>query len=60
MDFDAPRTLQHGVFAVWQLLAAGWSPARICHATRNLREVHEGVYVTGDAPLTGTRCASKP
>lgn len=52
MDFDALRTLQHGVFAVWQLLAAGWSPARIRHATRNLRQVHEGVYVTGDAPLT--------
>lgn len=52
VDFDALRRHQEGTFAVWQLRFAGWSRGRIRHATRRLREVHHGVFVTGDAPLT--------
>ncbi|MGK2937279.1 MAG: hypothetical protein ACSLFR_05695 [Solirubrobacteraceae bacterium] len=52
MDFDALRTRQDGVFSVWQLRHAGWSEAKARHAVRGLREIHHGVRVTGDAPLT--------
>ncbi|MBJ7518332.1 MAG: hypothetical protein JHC84_01435 [Solirubrobacteraceae bacterium] len=52
MDFDALRAHQHGSFSVWQLRHAGWTRSRIRHATADLREVHHGVHVTGDAPLT--------
>lgn len=52
MDFDALRERQEGVFAVWQLIHAGWSEGRARHAVRGLREIHHGVRVTGDAPLT--------
>lgn len=52
MDFDALRARQDGVFAVWQLRRAGWSEPRARHAVRGLREIHHGVRVTGDAPLT--------
>lgn len=51
-------TAQHGVFAVWQLVAGGW-PARRAErlpprlaAIGGLRGPHDGVYVTGHAPLT--------
>ncbi|MBJ7328267.1 MAG: DUF559 domain-containing protein [Solirubrobacteraceae bacterium] len=57
MDFDALRTRQHGTFSIWQLRRAGWSRKRATHATRGLREVHHGVYVTGDAPLTAMQRA---
>lgn len=46
------RERQEGVFAVWQLRRAGWSEAKARHAVRGLREIHHGVRVTGDAPLT--------
>lgn len=52
MDFDALRAQQEGVFSTWQLRCAGWSEGRARHAVRRLREVHHGVHVTGDAPLT--------
>lgn len=52
MDFDALRARQEGAFSVWQLRQAGWSQSRARHAVRGLREFHDGVYVTGDAPLT--------
>lgn len=52
MDFDALRARQEGAFSVWQLRRGGWSQSRARHAVRGLREFHDGVYVTGDAPLT--------
>lgn len=52
MDFSAQRRHQHGTFSVWQLRRAGWTRGQIRHAVRNTREVHDGVHVTGDAPLT--------
>ncbi|MGK2937611.1 MAG: hypothetical protein ACSLFR_07370 [Solirubrobacteraceae bacterium] len=52
MDFDGLRAFQHGTFSVWQLRHAGWTRGRIRHATAGLREIHHGVHVTGDAPLT--------
>lgn len=52
MDFAAQRRHQHGVFSVWQLRHAGWTRGRIRHAVHHTREVHDGVRVTGDAPLT--------
>lgn len=52
MNFDALRAHQDGVFSIWQLRHAGWSRAKARHAVRHLREIHHGVYVTGDAPLT--------
>lgn len=52
MDFDALRAHQEGVFSVWQLRDAGWSRGKVRHAVRGLREIHHGVRVTGDAPLT--------
>src|SRR5215208_2381457 len=43
---------QAGCVATWQLLAAGWSRDAVRHRTRGLRRLHDGVYVTGDAPVT--------
>ena len=43
---------QDGVFSVWQLRADGMSRSAVRHQLRGLREVHDGVYVTGDAPVT--------
>jgi very-short-patch-repair endonuclease len=43
---------QAGCVAVWQLRNAGWSRSKVRHGTRGLRELHDGVYVTGDAPIT--------
>jgi very-short-patch-repair endonuclease len=43
---------QAGCVAVWQLRAADWSPSKVRHGVRELRRVHEGVYLTGDAPIT--------
>jgi very-short-patch-repair endonuclease len=43
---------QEGVVATWQLLDAGLSPAAIKHRTAGLRELYDGVHVTGDAPIT--------
>ena len=37
---------------MWQLRAAGLSRGAVRHQMRGLREIHDGVYVTGDAPLT--------
>ncbi|MBJ7330707.1 MAG: hypothetical protein JHC95_12480 [Solirubrobacteraceae bacterium] len=52
MDFDALRDRQHGSFSSWQLAHAGWTDSRIRWAARGTREVHDGVHVTGDGPLT--------
>jgi very-short-patch-repair endonuclease len=52
---DALRTIaarQAGCVASWQLRGAGWSPKAVRHRTRGLRPLHDGVYVTGDAPVT--------
>jgi hypothetical protein len=43
---------QAGCVAAWQLRAADWSWDAIRHRTQDLRRLHEGVYVTGDAPIT--------
>jgi very-short-patch-repair endonuclease len=43
---------QAGCFASWQLRRAGWSWDAIRHRTRDLRRLHDGVYLTGDAPVT--------
>ncbi|MBJ7328380.1 MAG: hypothetical protein JHC95_00695, partial [Solirubrobacteraceae bacterium] len=43
---------QHSVIAVWQLVASGWSDDAIRHFTAPLRRIHDGVYLTGDGPLT--------
>ena len=43
---------QAGCVATWQLRAAGWSPKAVRHRTRGLRLLHDGVFVTGDAPVT--------
>lgn len=43
---------QHGCVARWQLVAAGWSTGRCEHSLGGLRRVHDGVYVTGHAPLS--------
>jgi len=52
---DVLRSLaarQAGCVAVWQLRKAGWSRGAVRHRTRGLRELHDGVYLTGDAPVT--------
>ena len=43
---------QVGCVASWQLRRAGWSWHAIAHRTRGLRRLHDGVYLTGDAPVT--------
>src|SRR4051812_28466759 len=43
---------QTGCVASWQLRSAGWSWDAIRHRTRGLRRLHDGVYLTGDAPVT--------
>lgn len=43
---------QEGCLARWQLVAARWPSDRCDRALRPLRRVHDGVYVTGHAPLT--------
>ncbi len=43
---------QYGVVAAWQLVEDGMTWAAVRHRTRRLRELHDGVFVTGDAPVT--------
>jgi Protein of unknown function (DUF559) len=43
---------QAGCVARWQLCRAGLSPKAIRYRTRDLRRLHDGVYLTGDAPVT--------
>jgi uncharacterized protein DUF559 len=43
---------QAGTFAVWQLRDEGMSRAAVDHHVRRHRRIHDGVYVTGDAPVT--------
>lgn len=38
--------------ARWQLLEQGMTRSAIAHQTRDLRRIHDGVYLTGDAPIT--------
>ena len=38
--------------AAWQLLGDGMTRGAVRHHVRKLRELHDGVYVTGHAPLT--------
>ncbi len=38
--------------AVWQLVSVGMSPAAIRHLVGQLRKVHDGVYLSGHAPIT--------
>src|SRR3954451_18773872 len=43
---------QAGCVACWQLRDADWSWNAIRHGTRGLRRLHDGVFLTGDAPVT--------
>src|SRR3954447_15722075 len=43
---------QAGCVASWQLREAGLSWKTIRHRTRDLRRLHDGVHLTGDAPVT--------
>lgn len=43
---------QAGCVASWQLRRAGLSRHAIAHRTRGLRRLHDGVFLTGDAPVT--------
>jgi very-short-patch-repair endonuclease len=43
---------QAGCVATWQLRGAGLSMNAIRHRTRDLRRIHDGVFLTGDAPVT--------
>jgi very-short-patch-repair endonuclease len=43
---------QAGCVGSWQLRKAGLSWKAIEHRTRGLRRLHDGVFVTGDAPVT--------
>jgi len=43
---------QHGVVACWQLIGDGMTWGAVRHQVRGLRELHDGVYVTGDAPIS--------
>jgi very-short-patch-repair endonuclease len=43
---------QEGVVATWQLLERGMTRDAVRHQTAALRRIHDGVWVTGDAPLT--------
>jgi very-short-patch-repair endonuclease len=52
---DVLRSLaaqQAGCVAVWQLRGAGWSRSKVRHGIRGLRQLHDGVFLTGDAPPT--------
>jgi hypothetical protein len=52
---DVLRTIaagQAGCVASWQLRRAGLSWHAIAHRTRGLRRLHDGVFLTGDAPVT--------
>jgi very-short-patch-repair endonuclease len=52
---DVLRTIaarQAGCVACWQLRGAGLSWDAIRHRTRQLRRLHDGVFLTGDAPPT--------
>jgi hypothetical protein len=49
---DARLTSGRGVVAVWQLLQDGVGYEAIRHATRGMREVHDGVFLSGHADLT--------
>ena len=43
---------QRGCVATWQLIGAGWSAEAVRWRTRELRRLHDGVFLTGDAPVT--------
>jgi very-short-patch-repair endonuclease len=43
---------QHGVVAVWQLRRAGLSKDAVRHQTAGMRSLHDGVFLTGEAPVT--------
>jgi very-short-patch-repair endonuclease len=43
---------QEGLLATWQLRQLGHSRTGIAHHTAQLRQIHDGVFLTGDAPIT--------
>lgn len=51
-SIDDLAARQGGVFACWQLVAAGWSRSRATYAGKGLRALHDGVWVTGVGPIT--------
>jgi hypothetical protein len=54
MDVRLRRLLyrQAGVIAVWQLERMGFSAEWVRHFVRGLRRLHDGVWLTGFAPIT--------
>lgn len=46
---------QGGVVAVWQMKADGCTEAAVDSAVADMREVHNGVYLSGHAPPTWTQ-----
>lgn len=43
---------QDGTLSTWQLLRAGHTAEAVRHAVKDLREVHDGVHVSGHTELT--------
>jgi hypothetical protein len=41
---------QQDVVASWQLIAAGWTEARVAHNTAGYRRLHDGVHLVSHAP----------
>jgi very-short-patch-repair endonuclease len=50
--FDEVAAGQHGVVSVWQLRAAGLSVKEVRRRIAGLRGLHDGVFVTGHAPVS--------
>ena len=51
-DVDDWLAEQRGVVAVWQLVAEGHEEWSVDDAMAKLRQVHDGVYLSGHAPIT--------
>jgi len=54
IDVRAEKLLQRqeGVVATWQLRRAGLTRGAALHLVGRMRRIHDGVYVSGHAPLT--------
>ncbi|HEX6391632.1 MAG TPA: hypothetical protein VFZ89_19360 [Solirubrobacteraceae bacterium] len=50
--FRREAAVRDGVVSAWALVAAGMTRHAIANHTQGLRRVHDGVWVTGDAPIT--------
>jgi very-short-patch-repair endonuclease len=50
--FDEVAARQHGVVSVWQLRGAGLTAKEVRLRIAGLRRLHDGVFVTGHAPVS--------